>query len=165
MHDPKLALKRERPINLALAYQTDATPGRHTASVNPAFRPVNATGLCSIGDRYFQGEKLAEYLNAATGMGFTEAELKETGERIGCIRQAFNLREGFTPEDFRMPDRVVGKPPFARGPLAGLTLDMDKAVVEYFKGIDWDPETGKPSRDLLERLGGLDEVIRDLYGD
>lgn len=164
MHDPKLALKRDRPIRLALTYQTDATPGRHTASIDPAFRPINATGLCSIGSRYFRGEKLAEYLNAATGMDFTEAELEETGERIGCMRQAFNLREGFTPEDFRMPDRVVGRPPFQTGPLAGLTLDMDTAVVNYFKSIDWDPETGKPSRELLERLGGLDEVVADLYG-
>jgi len=164
MHDPKLALKMDRPISLALTYQTDATPGRHTASIDPAFRPINATGLCSIGSRYFQGEKLAEYLNAATGLDFTEAELREIGERIGCMRQAFNLREGFTPEDFRMPDRVVGNPPFQSGPLAGVTLDMDTAVIEYFQSIDWNPETGKPSRELLERLGGLDEVIADLYG-
>jgi hypothetical protein len=30
--------------------------------------------------------------------------------------------------------------------------------------MNWDEETGKPSRESLESLGGLDDVVQDLYG-
>jgi aldehyde:ferredoxin oxidoreductase len=59
---------------------------------------------------------------------------------------------------------MSGNPPLERGPLAGASLDMDTLVIEYMKGRDWDPETGWPSRELLESLGGLEDVIADLYG-
>lgn len=169
MHDPKLAQARGRPIRLALAYQTDATPGRHTASTSNMGRVYNATGLCSIGQWSFReavGEdKLAELLRAVTGVEYTPKDMEAVGGRIACIRQAFNLREGLAPCDFRLPDRVAGHPPFDAGPLAGVSLDMDEAVRTHFQSIEWEPETGRPNRSLLERLGGLEEVITDLYGE
>ena len=30
--------------------------------------------------------------------------------------------------------------------------------------MDWDAETGKPSRQSLEALGGMEDVIQNLYG-
>jgi hypothetical protein len=38
-------------------------------------------------------------------------------------------------------------------------------VREYFQSMEWDPETGRPSRDRLERLGGLEGLSADLYGE
>jgi aldehyde:ferredoxin oxidoreductase len=169
MHDPKLAQARGRPVRLALAYQTDATPGRHTASINGMGRVHNATGLCGIGQWSF-GEavgrdRLGELLLAVTGVEYSPADLEAVGDRIGCIRQAFNLREGLSPRDFRLPDRIAGHPPFQTGPLAGVSLDMDTAVREHFQSVGWDPETGRPNRDTLEGLGGLEEAVTDLYGE
>jgi len=169
MHDPKLAQARGRPIGLALAYQTDATPGRHTASTSHMGRVYSATGLCGIGQWSFRESmgphRLGDLLMAVTGLEYSAEDLEAVGARIACMRQTFNLREGLSPRDFRLPDRIAGHPPFEAGPLAGVTLDMDTAVREYFQSMRWDPETGRPRRDLLAELGGLEEVITDLYGD
>jgi len=168
MHDPKLAQAQGQPIHLALAYQTDATPGRHTAATEDISRACNATGLCGIGPWSFKEsvgqDRLGELLLAVTGIEYSPQDLEAVGGRIACIRQAFNLREGFSPRDFRLPDRITGHLPFQSGPLAGVSLDMEAAVREHFQSMGWDPETGRPSRDLLLRLGGLEEVITQLYG-
>jgi aldehyde:ferredoxin oxidoreductase len=116
-----------------------------------------------MGGRVFRGEGLCQYLTAVTGIEYTENDLEQIGERVACIRQAFNLREGFTPKDFRLHGRVIGDPPLKSGPLAGITLDMDTATRDYFEGIRWNPETGKPSRERLVELGGFEDVIADLY--
>jgi aldehyde:ferredoxin oxidoreductase len=168
MHDPKLAQARGRPIRLALAYQTDATPGRHTASTSDMGRVFNATGLCSIAQWSFRQSmgpnRLGDLLLAVTGVEYSPEDLGAVGARIACMRQAFNLREGLSPRDFRLPDRITGHPPFKAGPLAGVSLEMGPEVREHFQSMGWDPETGRPSRELMEGLGGLDEVIDDLYG-
>jgi len=164
MHDPRLAQAQEAQLPaLGIIYQSDATPGRHTAPFDHRGRGVYAAGLCSFGGRTFAGDALLQYLTAVTGVEYTEEELEKVGERIACMRQAFNLREGLTPADFKLPGRVTGDPPLANGPLAGITLDMDTAVQDHFQGLGWDPATGKPSRDRLTELGGLDDVVADLY--
>ena len=166
MHDPKYAQSHD--WRLADAYQADATPGRHTAATEDIGRAYNATGMCGIGQWSFKEsvgrDRLGELLLAVTGVEYSREDLKAVGARIGCIRQAFNLREGLSPRDFRLPNRVTGHPPFETGPLAGISLDMDILARAHFRRMEWDPETGRPSRELLERLGGLDEVVTDLYG-
>ena len=167
MHDPKRARARGQVLRLGLAYQTDATPGRHTASTEDISRAYNATGMCGMGRWSFREsvgqDRLGELLLAVTGVEYSSEDLEVVGGRIASIRQAFNLREGLSPRDFRLPERITGHPPFQTGPLAGVSLDMDTAVREHFQSMRWDPETGRPRRDLLERLGGLEEVIADLY--
>jgi len=166
MHDPKFAQSRGWP--LGMAYQADATPGRHTVATEDIGRAYNATGMCGIGQWSFKEsvgrDRLGELLLAVTGLEYSPEDLKAVGARIACIRQAFNLREGLSPRDFRLPGRITGHPPFQGGPLAGVSLDMDAVVREHFQSMEWDPETGRPSRDLLEKLGGLEEVSADLYG-
>jgi len=164
MHDPRLSQTKEAQLPaLGIVYQTDATPGRHTASLDFRGKIINAAGLCGMGGRTFRGDALPQYLTAVTGVEYTSEELEKVGERIACLRQAFNLREGFTPADFKLPGRVIGDPPLARGPLAGITLDMETAVRDHFNALGWDPDTGKPNRDRLVKLGGFEDVLADLY--
>ena len=47
------------------------------------------------------------------------------GERIKTIRQAFNVREGFKPDDFKLSGRAKGIPPLDAGPHKGVTLNID----------------------------------------
>jgi aldehyde:ferredoxin oxidoreductase len=170
MHDPKMDLVHKnpwgQPFGLALAYQTDAAPARHTGpqSVDFVQKASSAAGLCSMGGGAFRGEKLCQLLTAVTGVEYTMEDLQAVGHRIACIRQAFNLREGLSPSDFVLHPRISGNPPLEKGPLAGASLDMDTLVIEHMKERGWDPETGYPSREVLEKLGGLENVIRDLYG-
>lgn len=108
-------------------------------------------------------DRLGDLLGAVTGEEYSSEDLEAVGARIACMRQAFNLREGLSPRDFRLPDRVAGHPPFGAGPLAGVSLDMGPAVREHFQSMEWDPETGRPHRELMLRLGDLQEVVDDLY--
>jgi len=41
-------------------------------------------------------------------------------------------------------------------------VDIDTQVREYCAAMNWDPSTGRPSRERLLALG-LEEVARDLY--
>ena len=41
--------------------------------------------------------------------------------------------------------------------------DHDTLARNFFNAMEWDVETGKPSRASLEVLGGMDDVIKDLY--
>jgi len=126
---------------------------------------VNSLGVCQFPSNLcaIQGTpSLADFANAATGWNMTMEELLVCGERIACMRQAFNVREGFKPTDFRLPDRAIGKPPLASGPLKGVTVEIGNWVREYCRSADWDYGTGKPSERKLTRLG-LADVANDLY--
>jgi aldehyde:ferredoxin oxidoreductase len=104
---------------------------------------------------------LEEYISAVSGWNFTVEEMLLTGERIQTLRHAFNVREGLRPADFKLPDRMIGKPPLAAGPVAGVTIDIDTLVKEYHQAMGWDEKTGVPARERLEKLG-LAAVVSDL---
>ena len=53
-------------------------------------------------------------------------------------------------------------PPLKEGSTANITVDVDTLVSEYYKALDWDPETGKPSQKRLPELG-LEDVAKDLW--
>jgi aldehyde:ferredoxin oxidoreductase len=101
-------------------------------------------------------------LKAVTGWEVTTDELLKTGERISNIRQAFNMREGLNPLKFKVPDRVIGRPPHKEGPLAGITVDEETLVKDYLAAMDWDPKTAKPSKKKLQALG-LEDVAQELW--
>jgi len=85
------------------------------------------------------------------------------GNRKANMRQAFNVWESLKPSDFTFPDRVLGKLTLKSGPLAGVTIEkqVNERVEECFKSVDWNLETGKPSRKKLIELG-LERVAKDL---
>lgn len=127
---------------------------------------VNAAGACLIGDlgpgRVTPVDTVPKFLSLITGWQFSPEQFSLAGQRIAAIRQAFNAREGLTPEGFKMPERAIGKPPLKEGPLADITVDVKTMVAEYYKAMDWDPETGKPSKKKLMELG-LEDVAQELW--
>ncbi len=86
----------------------------------------------------------------------------KTGERIANIRQAYNVREGLKPADSKMPDRVQGRPPLDKGPTAGKSVEIETLVKDYLTAMDWDLDSGKPSRSKLLELG-LEDVAEVLW--
>jgi len=107
-------------------------------------------------------DPIAEFMSAVTGWDVTTDELLRTGERISNLRQAFNIREGLNPLQFKVPERVLGRPPQKEGPLAGITIDEDTLDREYLAAMDWDPKTAKPSKKKLLELG-LEDVAKELW--
>ncbi len=176
MHDPKLLPE------YFTTYKLDPTPARHTqyeAGTRPAWelppRPqdravfegrgehhkaaseymhvVNAAGLCMFIMMAAPNNRIPEWINAATGWDVTLEELKLTGERIGNLRMAFNVREGDIVTKRRVPGRLVGSPPLAEGPHAGYSIDTQTMEREYLQACDWSVEEAKPSRAKLQSLG------------
>jgi len=107
-------------------------------------------------------DHIAEFMNAVTGWDVTTDELLKTGERIANLRQAFNVREGLNSLQFKVPDRLLGRPPQKEGPLAGITVDEDTLDREYLAAMDWDLKTAKPSKEKLLELG-LGDVAQELW--
>lgn len=175
---------------LARTFQYDPTPGRHVKGglgVPYGHQPPevkynysntgerdkagleewefnNVSGFCSFAGFLLGPGVKYRYTDAITGYGFTPEQWTKLGLRAFTIRSAYNLREGFRRKDYTISDRIVGKPPMEKGPLQGVTVDNELMADNFYAAMGWDVETGVPSREFLEEIGGLDCVIKDLYG-
>lgn len=97
---------------------------------------------------------LATALSGVTGVEFSVADVLAVGARAQTLARLFNLREGFTADDDKLPKRVMRA--FKSGPLAGVELtaeNFDWARRRYYELMGWDPETGVPQPAALEALG------------
>ena len=182
-----------RAPGLARTYKYDPTPGRHVkggqgflgaAELPPdekfnwddpaqAQRDVagvvetevtNMAGFCMLSDVGMPGGLKPQFLTAVTGFDYSGDGEKKLGLRSYTMRHAFNLREGLTREDTSMAGRLLGDPPMKAGPHEGISINVEKLADLFFKEMDWDAKTMKPSKAALENLGGLEAVIADLYG-
>ena len=148
-------LPKPKPLYLkSEKYVADEGKILQAAACSKFMNVVNASGLCLFG--VFLGIKRTptfDWLNAATGWEKTPNEYMEIGERIQTIKQAFNVKHGISPKDFKISDRAVGNPPLQQGANKGCTVAIDKLMHDYWAHFDWDQETGKPNESALKRLG------------
>jgi aldehyde:ferredoxin oxidoreductase len=153
------------PAGLLPEFDLKSFSGRGEARrIGSSFHQVVVcTGTCLFVYWAFPNtDPIADFMRAVTGRDVTNEELLKTGERIANIRQAFNIREGLNPLKFKVPDRVLGKPPLKEGPVAGVTVDEDTMIREYLTAMDWDLTTAKPSKKKLLELG-LGDVAQELW--
>ncbi len=54
-------------------------------------------------------DESAQMLRAVTGEDFTADELRQTASRIVALKKAFNIREGWKPEDDTLPQRFLSE--------------------------------------------------------
>jgi aldehyde:ferredoxin oxidoreductase len=180
MHDPRFT------PGLALTYHLEATPGRHTQGGELIAPPsgldfdsydraeyagrgedqkklvnmmhvINAAGLCMFGYISYDAKLVPEFLTAVTGWEWSMDDVLEAGERIANLRRLFNLREGATPVEWKVPKRMLGHPPLTEGNIKGISLDDKTMTLEFLAAMDWDPETMRPSEAKLKQLG-LEEL-------
>jgi aldehyde:ferredoxin oxidoreductase len=185
MHDPRFS------PGFARTYQYDPTPARHVkgglgipdfgspnevkynyegrgqldVEVTCGTEIFNTSGLCIFGGFCMPADAAMRFIEAVTGWDFKGEDVLQTGKRIMNMRYAFNLREGQKPndDDNMLPNRCVGEPPLTKGPLKGITVDHKKLAANFSESMGWDEETLTPTRESLEKLGGMEDVIRDLY--
>jgi aldehyde:ferredoxin oxidoreductase len=101
----------------------------------------------------------AEMLRAVTGWEFTGEELATAAERTTNLKKAFNLREGWVPEDDTLPERCLTEA-LPTGMAAGISLgreDLRMMIEAYYEARGWTPE-GRISEETWKRLG-LDAVL------
>jgi len=185
MHDPRYA------PGLARTYQFDPTPGRHvkgglgslhmgnkqkgdkydyedTGEIDVKLMVhreiLNTAGFCLFGSGVTPRRLHHQFIEGITGREFNDEIAYKTGLRIYIQRHVFNLREGIAPKDMTLTLRAVGQPPQEAGPLEGKTVDHKKLGENFFTTLGWDLDSGKPPKKQMENLGGLENVIEDLYG-
>jgi aldehyde:ferredoxin oxidoreductase len=120
----------------------------------------NCVGMCDfvgvpIGS--LRMEKLVEYINHVTGWDMSLYEALKVGERAHAMARIFNTREGFTPADDTLPERMFE--PLQGGALKGESLDreqFEKMKNLYYRMCGWDPETGMPTEEKLAELDLLE---------
>jgi len=136
--------------------------GEHQTINSCYTQVVNSAGVCLFG--VMVGEyPMREWINAATGWSLTPDDMLTIGERILTLRHCFNLREGIKPRDTQVRNRAGGYPALEKGPLAGITLDLDKMAGRYYEKLGWDYKSGMVDKGKLEALG-LSQALKDLYG-
>ncbi len=116
---------------------------------------LSSAGLCALYAQFYT-PPVVELLKPVTGWDIDWKEGLETAQRILTLRQAFNVREGVTPDAFQLPKRF--EQPLPVGPATGTVIPFTTVRETYFKAMGWDPKTGKPLAATLKKLG-LDSAL------
>jgi aldehyde:ferredoxin oxidoreductase len=99
-------------------------------------------------------QECADYLNAVTGMNWSEESLYTLADRVETVIRLYNLREGLSREDDILPERVFHDS-FEAGPTKGWRVPREGfklMISEYYKLRGWD-ENGVPRPETMETLG------------
>lgn len=99
-------------------------------------------------------EDCVNLLNAATGFSMTTTEYLTIGERIWNLARIFNLKEGISREDDRLPLRFHQEK-LPDGPTKGQIIpieDFNRMLDEYYQFRGWDAN-GVPTKEKLSALG------------
>ena len=117
----------------------------------------NAIGMCDfVGSplNSLEPAPLVSYVNAVTGWNMSLYEVLKVGERANTLARLFNCREGFTPDDDVLPQRLHEG--IGNGPLKGQRIDPAEFLAArrvYYEMAGWSPETGRPTSAKLAELG------------
>ena len=98
----------------------------------------------------------------ATGMDVFSCsdDVLKSGERINNLVRLFNLREGLTREQDRLPKRFMEQP-LEDGPARGRVVDLSHLLNEYYLVRGWDEE-GVPKNKKLKELN-LDGLVKSRF--
>lgn len=113
-------------------------------------------GACIFYSWGFEGNCITpqlyvEMITALTGWDISVVELLEAAERSWNLKRCFNVREGFTRKDDKLPKRFSA--PISAGPSEGARIEnLDNMLDGYYEAMGWDPETGNPKPEKLKEL-------------
>ncbi|MFC1933352.1 aldehyde ferredoxin oxidoreductase C-terminal domain-containing protein, partial [Chloroflexota bacterium] len=99
-------------------------------------------------------EQLADILAAVTGWRTGAVEMQRVAERTLTMARLFNIREGFTAADDKLPNRFLQ--PKRNGVLSTKYYsaeELEKAKSYYYTLMGWDAKTGIPTPEKLQELG------------
>jgi aldehyde:ferredoxin oxidoreductase len=141
MHDP-----RHMPVMRA-SYLLAPTGGDHMRQSGNRNGLRNQIGLCHF--LAYEDDQSLAILKAVTGWDITPEEMVTTAHRGLTLARLFNLREGFTRADDRLPARF--SEPLPKHP--GFPREaQEKVVTDYYVELGWDPATGVPTQATIRSL-------------
>lgn len=109
---------------------------------------------CDFGGFGVTAGTYARMLSAATGIPAEEEDFSRLGEKIWNLTRLFNLREGITAADDRLPRRFVEEA-LSSGPHEGQRISEEAMAymkTDYYRVRGWDKE-GRPTEETLDRVG------------
>jgi aldehyde:ferredoxin oxidoreductase len=135
----------------------DARKVRAFYETQKVWSAYNSVGMCDFVGAPLNAlelQPMVDYVNAVTGWNMSLYEMMKVGERNNTLARLFNVREGFTPEDDVLPQRLHEG--IGNGALKGEKIDPDQffaARRTYYEMAGWDPQTGRPTTAKLAELG------------
>jgi aldehyde:ferredoxin oxidoreductase len=118
---------------------------------------LDDAGMCALYTVNTTPPDLAELISGVTGWDFGWEEALKAGRRVLTLRQAFNAREGITPDQIDLPKRIKDELlPVATG--APPKIDFQALKAGFFSAMGWDLKSGMPSKETLADLGLTDLV-------
>ncbi len=114
---------------------------------------TDCIAICHLSSALASWDTLTRVVDAVTGWGTGVMELMRIQERVLTAARLFNVREGFTDEDDKLPARFFE--PKTSGALSNRRLDreeMDRAKRYFYRLMGWD-DKGVPLPERVEELG------------
>lgn len=114
---------------------------------------TDCIAICHLSSALASWDTLTQIVDAVTGWGTGIVELMRIQERILTAARLFNVREGFTDEDDKLPPRFFE--PKTSGALSNRRLDreeMERAKRYFYRLMGWD-DKGMPLPERVEELG------------
>ena len=102
----------------------------------------------------YDTNQVADILSAVTGWNTGPVEILRIAERTMTMARLFNIREGLTAADDKLPNRFFQ--PKRNGVLSTRFYDpkqLEKAKSYYYTLMGWDAKTGIPTPEKLQELG------------
>jgi aldehyde:ferredoxin oxidoreductase len=97
--------------------------------------------------------QLTGIISAITGWNTSVLELMNVAQRVVTLARCYTVREGFTADDDRLPERMFQA--FTAGPIKGMAIrkeDFERAKRDYYQSMGWDRDTGIPEEFTLLKL-------------
>ncbi|MFW9991072.1 MAG: aldehyde ferredoxin oxidoreductase family protein [Candidatus Odinarchaeota archaeon] len=122
---------------------------------------TDAIGICKFQTKFCavnapDWDEFTKLVNLVSGMEFSKEQLMEIGERIYTIERLFNIREGFTRKDDRLPERYFKEPtPIGLPRVRNKTINrekFEKMLDDYYTLHGWD-NNGIPTEETIQKLG------------
>jgi aldehyde:ferredoxin oxidoreductase len=111
---------------------------------------IDSLGLCLFTSFALGAEDYKDMFNAIVGQDLTTESLLQTGDRIWNLERLFNLKAGVSPDQDRLPRRLVSEP-IPSGPAKGNVHRLPELLPEYYKERGWN-EQGLPTEEKLAEL-------------
>ena len=142
---------------------TDPFSHEEMSTLNAKFNGIrmfdDCLGTCRIASPH---PKLQlDCLNAVTGWSLTLEDAFTIGRRVINQLRVFNLLHGMRKEDERPSKRYGSVPVDGPAKDKNISEKWDWMMENYYTLMGWDPKTGMPLPETLEKLG-LGELIKDL---
>jgi aldehyde:ferredoxin oxidoreductase len=146
MHDPRAM------DNMLKNYPINPTGGDHTGAGLHRTALRNTVGVCQF--LQYDEPRITSLVQGVSGWDVTDDELAESTKRGMTMARLFNLREGKSRADDRLPERMHS--PVKYGPLNAKVLSketVEQVVTTYYRDQGWDEQTGIPKPETLQAYG------------